>query len=314
MTLYFLKSLLILYYVLKLETLFSFEGDTSMNRNLFPYFLKGILMAILIFVAEYLSFVLIANKILRLLLVLLIIVVSSHLLLEITLRYKSVLMFSCILVILFGILSYIGMKNETIGSFEYSKICWYTVALNWLVPYIYCFIRQYLDRGPRFPDYNKFFIGMTVFFFIPFTFIFIYLNYVNPDFFSIYYPKGYEFIPFYTTATYIENILNGTIHFSNFFVYTGLYVLMYLPIGYHGRLLTRNYSLIIRVVLFLLVGIIAEAIKIPVLGNFNIDNILFSMLGVLIGCGLFAFVDYQHYKKKDAEYLHRSSFNFTYRY
>lgn len=284
-----------------------------MNRNQYPYILKGILMAILIFIAEYLLFAFVANTILCFLLLILIILVSSHLLLEHTLRYKSVLTYSGILTVFFGILSYLAMK-KTVNNISYSKLCWYTVVLNWLIPYVYCFIRQYLDRGPRFPDYIKFFIGMTIIFSIPYIFVFIYLNYVNPEFFPIYHPEGYEFIPFYTSATYIENILKHTIGWSHFFIYVGLYVLLYLPIGYHGRLFTRNLSLSTRVLFFLLFTLLAELIKIPLLGNFTIDNVFYSLLGILIGCGLFALVDYLHYQRKDVEYLHRSTFNFTYRY
>ncbi len=285
-----------------------------MNRTTYPYLLKGVMMAILTFIVEYLLFSFVSNTILLILLVVITLLIANHILLEITLRYKACLMLTSILLVLWGGLTYMLMINKDIGGLHYSWLYWLTTSMNFIVPYIYCFIRQYMDRGPRFPDYNKFFIGITIVFFIPFTFVFIYLNYINPNFFTIYQPKEFSYIPFYTTAVYIENILNHTINSSTFFVYIGLYTLPFLPLGYHGRLLTRDFTFIIRILFFVVICAITEVIKIPILNTFNMDNILYSIIGMLIGGGLFAYVDYKHYEKKDVEYLHKSSFTFTYRY
>ncbi len=272
------------------------------------------MMAILTFIVEYLLFSFVSNTILLTLLVFITLLIANHMLLEITLRYKACLMLTSLLLVLWGGMTYMLMINKDIGGLHYSWLYWLTTLLNFIVPYVYSFIRQYMDRGPRFPDYNKFFIGMTIIFFIPFTVIFVYLNYINPNFFTIYQPKDYTFIPFYTTAVYIENILNHTIKGSTFFVYIGLYTLLFLPLGYHARLITRDFTFTIRTLVFIVICAITEVIKIPFLSTFNMDNILYSIIGMLIGGGLFAYVDFKHYEKKDVSYLHKPSFNFTYRY
>ena len=146
-----------------------------MNRNTYPYLLKGVMMAIFTFILEYLLFAFISDPILLTLLIIIVLLVTNHVLLEVTLRYKACLMNSIILLLVFGGFTYLVMENEVINGIQHSFTLWFSVALNWLVPYVYCFIRQYLDRGPRFPDYNKFFIGMTILFFIPFTIFFIYI-------------------------------------------------------------------------------------------------------------------------------------------
>ena len=285
-----------------------------MNRNTYPYLFKGVMMAIVTFLIEYLVFAFVSNSILLILLVIAALTITNHILLETTLRYRACLMHTIILLVLWGFLSYLLMGSGEIGKLHYSWLVWLTVALNWLVPYIYCFFRQYLDRGPRFPDYNRFFIGITIVFFIPFTVCFIYLNYINPNFFTIYHPKEYSYIPFYTTASYVENIFKKNIEVSSFSIYIALYTLLFLPLGYHVRLLSRDFSMSIRFVFFMLLCTVAEVVKIPILDAFNVDNILYSFLGMLIGGGLFAYVDFKHYQKKDTEYLYKSSFNFTYRY
>ena len=285
-----------------------------MNRNTFPYLSKGILMGILTFIIEYLLFSFVSNSWLLTLLIIVALLITCHILLESTLRYKACFTYTLTLLLLWGFLSYVLMGSEEIGKLQYSLLVWLVVALDWFVPYIYCFFRQYLDRGPRFPDYNRFFAEMTIVFFIPFTVCFIYLNYINLNFFTIYRPKGYSFIPFFTTAAYLENIFKHNITINSFYVYIALYTLLFLPIGYHVRLLSRDFSMSIHFLLFMLLCIIAEVIKIPILDAFNIDNILYSFLGMVIGGGLFAYVDYKHYQKKDTEFLYKSSFNFTYRY
>ncbi len=285
-----------------------------MFGNSYSYLFKGIIMAILTFIVEYIVCTYITNTIFLTLLVIITLVITNHIMLEISLRYKVCFMLSIILLILWSCLLYLLKTNGDIGMLHYSWELWMITALNWLIPYIYCFIRQYLDRGPRFPDYNKFFVAMTIIFLIPFTIIFIYLNYVNPRFFLVYHPKEYSYIPFYTTATYIENILNHTIKLSSFSIYLCLYTLLFLPLGYHLRLLAKSFSLSTRFLLFVVICAGAEIIKIPILDTFNIDNIFYSFIGILLGAGLFSFVDYKHYQKKDREYLYKSSFNFTYRY
>lgn len=285
-----------------------------MNRNTYPYLLKGVMMAIFTFILEYLLFAFISDPILLTLLIVIVLLITNHVLLEVTLRYKACLMSSIILLLVFGGFTYLVMANEVINGIPYSFTLWFIVALNWLVPYVYCFIRQYLDRGPRFPDYNKFFIGMTILFFIPFTIFLIYINYINPNFFNIYQPKDLSLIPFYMSATYIENILNDTVKASSFITYIALCLLLFIPIGYHVRLLTRDFSLALRILIFIIFCVLVEVLKIPILDTMNIDNILYSLMGMLIGGGLFAFVDYKHYQKKDLEYLYKSSFRFTYRY
>lgn len=285
-----------------------------MKRNTYPYLLKGVMMAILTFALEYLLFSLVDNTMLLILLVIITLLITNHILLEVTLRYKACFMQTIILLILSSGLSFYLMINGNIGSLHYSWLYWLTTALSWLVPFIYCFFRQYMDRGPRFPDYNKFFVGMSITFFIPFTAIFIYLNYINPDYFIIHQPKGYSYIPFYTTSAFIENIISDNITISTLSTYIAQYILLFLPLGYYIRLLTRDFSLIIRIICFIILCGGTEAIKIPLLHSFIMDNILYSLIGTLIGVALFAFVDYKHYQKKDQEYLHKTSFNFTYRY
>ncbi len=285
-----------------------------MNRGTYSYITKNFLIALLVLIGEYLIFAFVPNIVVRILLVLAFLLVANHILLEVTLRYKANFMASCLLSICWGLLSYLVMQHSKMGQLHYNWTFWLTTGLNWFVPYLYCLIRQYLDRGPQFPDYNKFFIGMTVLFFIPFTLCFIYLNYVNPDFFAIYHPNKDTYIPFYMTAMYIENITNNGLPVSSLFTYISMYILLFLPIGYHIRLLTRNFSLLFRFAVCIIFCVVAEAIKIPFSAFFCIDTILYSLLGILVGCGLFAFVDYKHYQRKDYEYLYKTSFNFTYRY
>ena len=56
----------------------------------------------------------------------------------------------------FGIIVYIIQPNQWI-IYDYSIVV--LILANWLIPFIYCCIRDLFDRGPRFDDFNLFSTG-----------------------------------------------------------------------------------------------------------------------------------------------------------
>jgi len=85
--------------------------------------------------------------------------ILTHYFLETTLDYDSCFLqaaFMTIMTTAFCIVIYLMESNEWI-AYDYTLLV--LVAVNWLVPFGYCFIRDFMDRGPRFDDYLFFFHG-----------------------------------------------------------------------------------------------------------------------------------------------------------
>ena len=83
-------------------------------------------------------------------------VLLAHFFLESSLNYDYNFLHAAsmtVTTLIFAIVIYLIQPNEWI-TFDFWLPC--LVLINWLVPFLYCTLRDLFDRGPRFDGYHKF--------------------------------------------------------------------------------------------------------------------------------------------------------------
>ncbi|MCD7825585.1 MAG: VanZ family protein [Clostridiaceae bacterium] len=217
----------------------------------------------------------------------------SHFFLETSLEYKSCLLHASFMTITtagFCVIVYSMQPNEWI-QYDYWTLC--LVLINWLVPYIYCFVRDFADRGPRFDCFHFFFHGMSI------IFILIYLLAIAKQFFITPYlpPFGFaefgahNFIPFMTTGSYFENAISLGIDLTPAIVYLIETVVFFIPFGFLARIYCRNVNLFSRVLAYLCFPLLLELLQyFTGLGRGDIDDYALALIGTLIGIAIYHIV------------------------
>ena len=91
-------------------------------------------------------------------------VLLAHFFLESSLNYDYNFLHAASMTVstlVFAIAIYVIQPNEWI-CFDFWLPC--LVLANWIIPFLYCTLRDLFDRGPRFDGYHKFFNRMCIFF------------------------------------------------------------------------------------------------------------------------------------------------------
>lgn len=104
-------------------------------------------------------------------------VLLAHFFLESSLNYDYNFLHAAsmtVTTLIFAIVIYLIQPNEWI-TFDFWLPC--LVLINWLVPFLYCTLRDLFDRGPRFDGYHKFFNRMCIFFTFIYIFVILYCTY-----------------------------------------------------------------------------------------------------------------------------------------
>lgn len=219
----------------------------------------------------------------------------THYFLETTLNYDSCFLqasFMTIMTTAFCVVIYLLQPNEWI-SYDYTLLV--LVIVNWLVPFGYCFIRDFADRGPRFDDYLFFFHGMSILFLV------VYLLAVTKQFFMTpllppydALPMGaHSFIPFMATGTYLEEVLSKGGNVIPMLIYIGEVILFAVPFGFYARVYTRQLPVLVRFLVYLGFPLLLEVVQaLTGIGRGVIDDYAFAIIGTIIGVGIYHLVDY----------------------
>lgn len=104
----------------------------------------------------------------------------AHFFLESSLNYDYCFLHASFMTITstaFTIIVYLMQPNVWI-AYDYSLIA--LIIVNWFIPFGYCFIRDFCDRGPRFAEYLFFFYGMSILFLIIYAIALVKLLFVTP--------------------------------------------------------------------------------------------------------------------------------------
>lgn len=252
-----------------------------------------ILLALLSFIMEVCIYYFVPQHIVAVLVAMVVSVVLSHYFLEMTLDYDSCFLFASFMTIssaAFCIIVYLLQPNPWI-TFDYFLLV--LVLVNWLFPFVYCFLRDFADRGPRFDGYIFFFHAMSA------VFAVVYGLAVMKQFFVTPIEPPYEavamgahsFVPFMSTGTYIELVLNQGKSLTTILAYILEVIVFAIPFGFYARVYTRFFSRGIRLLTYILVPFLVELLQILTgRGRGDIDDFALAMIGTLIGIAIYHLV------------------------
>ena len=107
-------------------------------------------------------------------------VLLAHFFLESSLNYDYNFLHAASMTIstlVFAIAIYVIQPNEWI-CFDFWLPC--LVLANWIIPFLYCTLRDLFDRGPRFDGYHQFFNRMCIFFTLLYIFVIAKQYFIRP--------------------------------------------------------------------------------------------------------------------------------------
>lgn len=230
----------------------------------------------------------------------------THYFLETTLNYDSCFLqasFMTIMTTAFCVVVYLLQPNAWI-SYDYTLLG--LVLVNWLVPFGYCFIRDFMDRGPRFDDFLFFFHGMS------FLFLVVYFLAVIKQFFATPLLPPYEalsmgahsFIPFMAMGTYLESVISQGGDVTPMIIYVVEVILFAVPFGFYAKVYTRQMPTAVRFLVYMGIPFLLEVVQaFTGMGRGDIDDYSFAMIGTIIGVGIFRLVAYISREVNKREFL-----------
>ena len=213
-----------------------------------------------------------------------------HILLEHTSTYEVCHNYSTLILfmsLIFILLSYLG-DNQTFMPYTGNMLG--IALINWLVPCLYCFLRNMLDNGTRFEDYNIFYRNHSLLFFFAYAGILLYAMFAEGAFPIAY--KGTldvpNVIPFEVITILIEDYLYGIIPLSDVLVYLFIRILIFLPYGFQISLLLRRRSRLLRLVMLILPPMVLELMQYFIISyRCDIDDVIYALIGGALGSILF---------------------------
>jgi glycopeptide antibiotics resistance protein len=185
------------------------------------------------------------------------------------------------------VLSYLGNDQAFL---PYTGTMLGIAIINWLIPCLYCFLRNMLDYGTRFEDYNSFYRNHSLLFFILYIAVLLYGLYAASAF-----PLAYRgtldvanIIPFEAITILIEDYLYGIIPFGDILVYLLVRILAFLPYGFQLTLVLRRQSRLPRFIALLLLPIVLEIAQFFIIPyRCDIDDVIYAFIGGILGSILF---------------------------
>lgn len=249
-----------------------------------------ILLSLLCFIMEICIYYFLPQRYIAILFAVVCSLCLSHFFLESSLNYDYNFIHASFMVITslaFGIIVYIIQPNQWI-KYDYSLIV--LVLLNWLIPFLYCCLRDLFDRGPRFDDFNLFFHRMSKFFIV------IYILAILKQYFITPFIPPYDapefgariFVPFMATAEYIEQTVRTGQSLMPVIVYIAEIACFGVPFGYFSRIYLRKRHFIIRLFACFLFPLVLELMQhFTGLGRCAIDDYVIFLIGVVAGTVLY---------------------------
>lgn len=194
----------------------------------------------------------------------------------------SYLLFPCICAGGLGILLPL-LSGDILPERDTVFICCF---LAWLVPLIYGCLFAWAEGGSALPQFSAFYKKATVFFYLVYFGVLVY-------WFVVYsrIPEAEisaQFIPFATFAAYVDGMISDTVPVERLIQFVTERIGMFLPYGFFIAMVGRKIHSLLRLGLVMVLPVIVELLQyILKFNTFDMDDIIFSFLGGLIGMLLF---------------------------
>jgi hypothetical protein len=182
--------------------------------------------------------------------------------------------------------------------------------INWFIPMLHCFLRHMLDYGTRIEDFIDFYRNISIVFILFYFVAIIYGAFVR-DAFPWAYPvitEAPSFAPFEVLATQIEGYLYDYVSLSEIVNYLLSRILTFVPYGFYISLLLRRQTRLPRFFALLLLPFIIEVMQyIFVPASCDIDDLIYAMVGGILGSVLFYLVNIIFHVFSGREFLAREN-------
>lgn len=232
--------------------------------------------------------------------------VLTHFFLETSLDYDYCFLHAAIMTVAsvaFCMVVYLIQPNSWI-SYDYSLLA--LIIINWLVPFSYCFIRDFADRGPRFSDYLFFFHGMSILFLVVYCIAIIKQLFVTPllpPYDSLSF-GAHNFVPFMATGSYLERALSNGEDITEMLIYIMEIIALAIPFGFYARVYCRKLPFLLRLLIYIVTPFLFEALQyLTGIGRADIDDYALAMIGTIIGTVIYHIVYYISYESHKRDFL-----------
>lgn len=216
--------------------------------------------------------------------------ISCHILLEHTMSYPTCFNYSSLVLFMSAIILFLSFLGKSSSFLPYSTAMLGIAVINWLLPCLYCYLRNMLDYGTRFTDYRLFYRNDSLLFFFLYLGVLFYGCFAEAAFPLVYRGAldSANFIPFEAVTVLIEDYLYGIIPAGDVLFYIFIRILVFLPYGFQMTLLLKRQSRLPRfLALFVLPFIIEAAQYFIIPERFDIDDIIYAVLGGILGTILY---------------------------
>lgn len=216
-------------------------------------------------------------------------IICTHILSELSLNFESCFIYTILILfisLIITILTYLG--SDTLIPYTNTLIG--IVAINWIAPTVHCFFRNMFDGSGRIENFHSFYRNASIIFILFYIGILIYGSFAEDAFPWVYRMKtdSYNFTPFWSIATQIEDYINHMIPLSDILTYLLSRILTFIPYGFYVVLILRNKSKLIRFISLLLLPSAIELFQYFIIpARCDIDDVVYAFIGGVIGALLF---------------------------
>lgn len=233
---------------------------------------------------------------------------GSHNLLKRTKNYEVNFTYTLLLVFLSTVITILLNLNKESSFIPVNITLYLIVAINWIIPCAYSIIRCLFDHRNRLSSFNSYYRNTNIIFGLVYTGAMAYIYFIkymghlaNNSLWS------YNFIPFMSIATYIEQFIYQQRPFGDLLIYVLIHLGLWIPFGFYVALFLRRQGRLLKLLPLLIVPLLIEGTQYLLrVETTDIDNLLLAIIGGLLGQAIFYFINYIFLAVKDEEFLEES--------
>ncbi|MGF7141868.1 glycopeptide antibiotics resistance protein [Anaerotaenia torta] len=240
----------------------------------------------------------------------LITIISCHILLEQTAAYSTCFNYSALILFISSIILFLSFMGGSSFFLPYSNTMIGIAVINWLLPCLYCYLRNMLDYGTRFTDYRIFYRNDALLFFFLYLVILLYGNFATKAFPEVYRGTldAANFLPFETITVLIEDYLYGVLPLSDILFYVFVRILVFLPYGFQMTFLLKRQSRLPRFLVLLILPCALEAAQYFIIPErFDVDDVIYAVIGGILGSILYYLCNFIFRSITGKDFLSRES-------
>jgi len=158
--------------------------------------------------------------------------------------------------------------------------------LAWLIPVVYGCLFTWAEGGSALPQFSSFYKKAAIFFYVVYfgALVYWFVAYSRIPETEI----SARFIPFATFAAYVDGVISDAVPLNRLLQFVAERIAMFLPYGFFVAMVGRKIHSMLRLGLVLALPVIVELLQyILKFNSFDMDDIIFSFLGGLVGMLLF---------------------------